>query len=293
MTERPDVIVVGDIMLDVGVTAGALAPGGDVHGEVRIRPAGSAANAAVWAAGEGARVRFHGRVGDDLPGRLLREALEARGVEARLTVDEEARTGAMLVVREAGDRSMVADRGANSHLSPNDLPDRLEAEAVLVSGYLVFDPGSEPAALAALERADARFVAIETSSWPLLETYGGERFLRATERADVLFANEREAEILWQARPSLHGPAALPFHHAFIKRGPGGATHIDGETGTGIVVPATPVDDPVDPTGAGDAFDGAVLAALVRGATVREAIERGCRAGALAVQSLETWPEER
>jgi sugar/nucleoside kinase (ribokinase family) len=136
----PDLIVVGDVMVDVGVAAGELARGGDIHGEVRLRPGGSAANAAVWAASAGARVRLYGRVGDDLPGRMLARALEERGVEPALVVDPSQRTGAVLSVREPGERSMVADRGANARLSPEDLPDRLQAAAVLVSGYLLFHP---------------------------------------------------------------------------------------------------------------------------------------------------------
>ena len=71
--DRPDVIVVGDVMLDVTVDAPALATGGDVHGTVLARPGGGGANAAVWAADAGASVRFHGRVGDDPTGRVLAE----------------------------------------------------------------------------------------------------------------------------------------------------------------------------------------------------------------------------
>ena len=41
-------------MLDVHVASGALARGGDVHGRVAIRPGGTSANAAVWAAWAGA-----------------------------------------------------------------------------------------------------------------------------------------------------------------------------------------------------------------------------------------------
>jgi ribokinase len=96
---RPDLIVVGDVMLDVSVQAAALATEGDVHGEVRIHPGGAGANAAAWAACQAALVHLHGRVGDDLPGRLLREALAQHGVEERLTVDADARTGAMLIAR--------------------------------------------------------------------------------------------------------------------------------------------------------------------------------------------------
>src|SRR3989442_2954860 len=146
---KQDLIVVGDVMADVSVASGALAPGGDVHGEVRIRPGGGGANAAVWAAHADANVVLYGCVGDDLIGRTLSLALHERGVSASLAIRADARTGAMLVVRLSGERSMVADRGANAHLIAEDLPDRLPAGAVLLSGYLLYDPRSEPAAVAA------------------------------------------------------------------------------------------------------------------------------------------------
>jgi sugar/nucleoside kinase (ribokinase family) len=281
----PDLIVVGDVMVDVSVEAGRLATGGDVHGEVRLRPGGAGANAAVWAACHGARVRLYGRVGEDLPGRLLAEAVAARGVEGRLTVDPAARTGAMLVVHQAGERSMVADRGANATLSPDDLPDRLEAGAVLVSGYLLFHPGSEPAARAALERADAPLVAVDAASWPLLEAFGVERFLQATAGANVLLANEREAEVLSQDDRMLLEDR---FARVCRKRGAEGA--VLASRGKTLSARPDPVARPLDPTGAGDAFDGVLLAALVKGAGDEEALRRACDAGRAVVMNAETWP---
>lgn len=271
-------------MVDVGVAAPELKKGGDVHGEVRVRPAGAGANAAVWAAWSGASVRLFGRVGDDLTGRLLQEALTERGVDLAVTVDRSAPTGTMLVVTEAGERSMVADRGANAHLSPEDIPPELEAGAVLLSGYLLFHPGSEPAAVAALERARADWVAVDAASWPLIEQYGGKRFTEATEPANVLLANEREAEVLG-------GAARLTdmYEHVFIKQGDLGATYHSGGPSLSVVLGT--ISPPVDATGAGDAFDGALLAALARGSIPKDALHRACEAGALCAASPETWPE--
>jgi sugar/nucleoside kinase (ribokinase family) len=285
----PDLIVVGDLLADIVVEAGTLVRGGDVHGTVRIRPAGSGANAAVWAAAGGARVRMIGRIGEDLIGRLLRDSLASRDVEAELVVDPAARTGAMLVVREPGERSMVADRGANAGLSPADLPDVLAAGAVLVSGYLLFHPGSEPAALAALERAEAPLIAVEAASWPLLEDYGADRFVSATKWATMLLANEREAEVLTGAT----GEQALDelagrYEIVVVKQGARGAVAATGGKRFTVVAP-TIVE--ADPTGAGDAFDGVLLAEIAKGADLRSALSEACSAGATAAGSLETWPE--
>jgi len=282
---RPDVLVVGDVMADVTVAAGTLAPGGDVHGEVQIRPGGAGANAAVWASSRGAAVRLYGRTGDDLMGKLLTLALRERGVEAALSVDYVARTGAMLVVREEGERSMVADRGANAHLAAADLPSSLEAGAVLVSGYLLFDPGSEEAAVAALERAGAPLIAVEGASWPLLARYGRARFFDSTACANLLLVNEREAMALAELPDNL----LEHYAHVCVKLGRRGALYLSADRPP-LRVPTSPVPD-VDPTGAGDAFDGALLASLVRGLAVQDALRDACLAGAQAASSPNPWPE--
>ncbi len=87
----------------------------------------------------------------------------------------------MLVVVEAGERSMVADRGANARLTPDTCRDSLDAGAVLVSGYLLLQEPTTPAGLAALERAACdRSSRSRPSSWPLVEAFGAARFLSET-----------------------------------------------------------------------------------------------------------------
>jgi ribokinase len=285
-----DLIAVGDVMVDVHVQAPALKRGGDVHGRVRLQPAGTSANAAVWAAWDEADARVLGRVGDDLAGRLLRDALAERGVDPALTLDVGAPSGTMLVVVEAGERSMVADRGANARLRPDDLPASLDAGAVLVSGYLLLQEPTTSAGLAAIHRATATFVAVEASSWPLVDAFGPDRFLSDTidAGANALFVNEREAEVL----VGLSGTTAARalgerYRVACVKLGEkGAALSFDGSL---LEVAAETVIE-VDATGAGDAFDGVLLAALARGADPQDALERACRAGAMVAASEDTWP---
>jgi sugar/nucleoside kinase (ribokinase family) len=283
-----DLMTVGDVMIDVRVEAGALARGGDVHGRVLVQPGGSAANAAVWGAWAGARTALFGRAGDDAGGRVLRESLLERGVEAHLAADDGAPTGTMLVVHEAGERSMVADRGANARMSPEDLPPSLRAGAVLVSGYLLLQEDSRPAAIAAMLRSEAEYVAVDPASWPLVEAFGVERFLEETGSANAILANELEARTLTE----LEGDAAVRalaerYALACVKRGERGALlAIGGEV---LEEPAEAVEE-VDPTGAGDAFDGVLLASLARGGSSRSALRRACHAGALQVSDTRGWP---
>jgi sugar/nucleoside kinase (ribokinase family) len=284
-----DLICVGDVMLDVRVDAGRLARGGDVHGRVVLHPGGTSANAAVWAASAGASARVHARVGRDLPGRLLRTELESRGVEASLVDDPTAPTGTMLVVFEAGERSMVADRGANAQLRPSDLPDRLEAGAVVVSGYLLLQDAARDAGLAALDRADAPWVAVEAASWPLVDAVGADGFHELASGATAVLANEREALAITGLEPDAAVEAlGQRYRLACVKLGAAGAVMVlDG----GLHRAAAEAIDEADPTGAGDAFDGVLLASLARGADPTDALRAACAAGTAVAASPAAWPE--
>jgi sugar/nucleoside kinase (ribokinase family) len=276
-------------MLDIRVDAEALKLGGDVHGRVLLQPGGTSANAAVWGAWAGATTQVLGRVGDDLPGTAVRAALVERGVDAALTVDTRAPTGTMLVVHEPGERSMVADRGANARLAPEDLPPTIEAGAVLISGYLLLQEAGHDAAIAALARARVDLIAVETASWPLLEAFGADRFFEETSVADAVLANEREVEVLTD-RGGADAAAALGerYRLAAVKMDRrGAALCADGRV---LTAPAEVVDE-IDPTGAGDAFDGVLLATLVRGGAPEDALDRACHAGAIVAASEQAWPQ--
>jgi sugar/nucleoside kinase (ribokinase family) len=287
-----DLVCVGDVMLDIRVDAQTLQRGGDVHGRVVLQPGGTSANAAVWGAWSGASARVHGRIGADLAGRTLDDALRSRGIEPALTVDEGAPTGTMLVIHEPGERSMVADRGANARLRPSDLPDVIEAGSVLVSGYLLLQERGHAAAVATLERAHAPFVAVEAASWPMLRAFGRDRFLEETAGADVVFANELEAGVLTGLDDGVAAATALGERYRFaaVKLGDRGAALVADANLT--TVPAPTVAE-VDPTGAGDAFDGVFLAGLARDLPPDRALEQACRAGALVAGSASVWPVGR
>ena len=278
----PNVIAVGDVM--VGVHAPAATTGGHVVGQIQLHAGGSAPNAAAWAAAAGARAGVVGRVGDDFAGRALRAEVEAGGVEARLAVDPDLPTGCVL---RLGERT-VGERGANARLDPSDVPSTLVADAVLVSGYVLLHDDSEAAALTALERARSAWIAVDGASARLLERYGRERFLDATGSATVLLVNADEASALTGEDPQ-RAVRVLASHYRLVcvKRGSGGAvTCFDGT----LLWTDAPRITLVDDSGAGDAFAGALLAALAGGRPIEGALEAATRAGAAAASSHRRWP---
>ena len=71
-----------------------------------------------------------------------------------------------------------------------------------------------------------------------------------------------------------------------------------GEKGAVMSFDGTLIEETVEPiaevdaTGAGDAFDGVLLAALARGEQPEAALRRACHAGALVASSADTWPSK-
>ncbi|HEY2936135.1 MAG TPA: carbohydrate kinase family protein [Gaiellaceae bacterium] len=268
-----DFLAVGDVMLDVITTAG---PAGAVHSTVRVRGGGSALNAAVWAATEGARAAVVGRIGADPAGTMVRTTLEEAGVEPRLVVDPEAATGTVVYIRDG----VVADRGATARLSQHDLPRRLKARAILVSGYALLHEDTQQAARAAIERSRTDWLALDVASAELVRRAGPDRVLELASGVDVLLANEDEALELTGAGPEEAAVAlGRRFRLACVKRGARGAVAwFDGET---VACPAPHVLEH-DVAGAGDAFAAGLLVALAAGKPLREALASGCRLGTAA-----------
>jgi len=290
----PLIVTVGDLMVDVAVAAPALARGGDVAGSVRLGPGGSAANVAVWAAAAGARALVVARRGDDLAGRLLAAALAERGVGLYPPAPAAAATGTMLVVREAGERTFVADPGANRYLRAEDAAAALPgAAAVFVSGYPLLRPESRSAALAAVEAAVGRGVpaAVDAASWPLLAGDAGELLLAAAARAGTLLANLDEAATLSGRRdPQVAaGRLAARVGTAVVKCGDRGVVVCAGAGGRPLTV-AAPEAAAVDVTGAGDAFAAGYLVALAGGADPAESARAGTLLAARAVAVDGAWP---
>jgi sugar/nucleoside kinase (ribokinase family) len=114
---------VGDVMVDV--VCSRLPPlETRVHAEVSIRAGGSAVNAAAAAVSAGASASVVGRIGTGPAADLVAAEVEELGIEAHLARDPDLPTGiAVSLGADPSSPSVVANRGANARLSPEDIPD--------------------------------------------------------------------------------------------------------------------------------------------------------------------------
>jgi sugar/nucleoside kinase (ribokinase family) len=288
------VVCVGHVMVDVIATLAApLAPGSDTPAPIELRPGGSAANTAAWAARAGATAIFVGRVGDDEFGRRAVSTLQKAGVALYVTADPHRPTGMCLVlVGPDGERTMVPSAGANSNLQATDLPDVAAGDLWHLSGYVLFDPASRAAGLAALDRAraGAARLSVDAASSAPLAALGAGRFLDIVAGTDLLLANRDEAAVLtYGLEPE---PAAARLHESVplvvVKDGAGGVVVAADRTVRRFAgLPSTARDS----TGAGDAFAGTLLARVAAGAQLTDAVAAAGTAAAEAIRHLGARPD--
>ncbi|WP_307680008.1 carbohydrate kinase family protein [Streptomyces sp. V4I2] len=293
---RPDgaLLVVGDVITDVVARhRGPLAAGTDTAATIRTVPGGAGANVACWAAHRsGMEVRLLGRVGSDSAAWHERE-LVACGVRPRLVVDPEAPTGTVICLVDTGaaaERTFLTDSGAALRFAPEDWSDALlDGVARLhLSGYLLFSEPSRALVAVALAAARARGVPVsmDPASAGFLVELGVDRFLALVEGVDVLLPSRDEACLLTGLPDAADAAAKLSRHVPLVVAKQGAQGALVARSGTVVAhVPAVPA-TPRDTTGAGDAFTGAFLAALLTGTGPVAAAAEGCRAGAAAVERV-------
>lgn len=286
------IVVVGDAALDVIARHDKPLPhGGDARAKIRFTGGGSGANTALWLRNLGAETTLLARIGDDPGGRLIRAELEAAGVRCAFAVDPEAPTCCVVVMVDgSGQRSMLADRGANQRFAPEDVtPEALSgARHLHLSGYVLLDPPSRAAGLAAL--AAAREAGLTTSVDPQAAAHITDpaAFLDDVRGVDLLMPNTEELVALTGSADPVSAKELLGTVGAVVvTAGLDGASWVD--QGGVTSVPAVEAEC-IDSTGAGDAFDAGVLTGWLAGESTVDVLRHGTRLGALAVGKVGPQP---
>lgn len=279
----PQLVVLGALNVDLVVAGGPHLPGpGEtvVGGRFSTHQGGKGGNQAVAAARalrggplEG-RVAFLGAVGADAHGRAALSALDDEGIaDDGCLVRTEAATGvALIVVAHDGRNQIAVAPGANLLLDPAGVA-RQVARLLAGGGVLL---ASLEVTVAAVEAAGRAARAAEATV--ILNPAPAQEAARGlVELADVITPNEVEAA-------ALGGVAALRSVHpalTVITTLGSGGIRIDGPGGESHL-PASHV-RAVDTTGAGDAFNGALAAALLEGQDIPAAARRAIVAAGLSV----------
>ena len=273
------ILVVGDVIRDVVATIpDSIRPDTDAPANITFRSGGSAANTAVWLGHLGTSVDFVGRVGvNDLAD--LQSEFSNYGVRAHLDEDLEQPTGAIVVIVQSESRSMLSDRGANLNLRFDNIrPELLRAASWLhLTGYSMFHQRtSAPVSkLIGLAQEMNTKVFLDASSSGFLQDFGGDKFLKTIEHADVFRCNAGESMVLTGLSSKHEAAEKLGSIFRSVIVTAGREDIILAESGK---VSSIPIRNPVrsvDPTGAGDSFNAGVLTELAAGKNLIPAVYRG------------------
>ena len=315
---RYDVIAIGNAIVDVMAPCAdelieelQLARGGmtlvdterahelyDAMGPAREVSGGSAANTLAGLAALGAQCAFIGQVADDQLGEVFAHDIRAVGID----FDTPAREGepptarCLIFVTPDGQRTMNTYLGASQFLPARALDERAIASAkvLYLEGYL-WDPEEPRAAMRqaiAAARAAGRQVAFTLSDPFVISRHGDDfRALIAEGLIDILFANHHELAALTGKEDFHEGMEALAANVPVLvvtRSEAGAAAQAGGERAE---VPAEPVEEVVDTTGAGDLFAAGFLFGYVGGEPLEACLRRGAIAAAEIISHYGARPE--
>ncbi|ASR56185.1 ribokinase [Cellulomonas sp. PSBB021] len=285
-----DVVVVGSVNADLVVrVARHPRPGETLLGSTSdTLPGGKGANQAVAAARQGARVALVGAVGTDPQAAVALSALRAADVDLTHVRRVDGATGlAVVTVAGSGENTIVVVPGANATLTPARVDEArgtiARAAVCVLQLEIPLDTVAHAARLAHRHGTRVLLNAAPATALP-------RDVLRL---ADPLVVNEHEAATLLGR--ALDSPAAAAAHEL---TGLGvrsvvvtlGAAGLVGHGPDGAFSWSAPVVQPVDTTGAGDAFVGALAAGLAAGQPLRAASAHATRVAAYSVTRLGAQP---
>ena len=290
---QPRIVVVGSSNTDMVVRVSRIPGPGEtvVGGQFMTAAGGKGANQAVTAARLGGQVSFVVRLGRDVFGRQTEENLVREGIDTtHLVWDDGNPSGvALIMVSAEGENSIAVAPGANGQMTPTDV-DHAE-EAIAAADVLLLQLEVPLGAVArAIEIARRRHVRTILNPAPAAMVPAD-----LLAQVDLLTPNEHEAARLVGMPPS-DQEGAERVAQKLLSRGVPAVALTLGKRGVLLatpgqskLIPAYKV-TPVDTTGAGDAFNGALAFRWAQGASLEEAVSYANAVAALSTTVMGAQP---
>jgi sugar/nucleoside kinase (ribokinase family) len=268
----------------------AMGPGIEISG-------GSAANTATGIASFGGKAGFIGKVATDQFGHVFRHDIRAAGVtfDTPPAGDGEPTARSLILVTPDGQRTMNTFLGVSPHLGNGEVDAELvrSARILYLEGYL-FDRSEAKAAFrqaADIAAKAGRQVALSLSDPFCVDRHRAEFLELVRESVDILFANEAEVTSLYETASFdvAAERARTDTRLAALTRSEKGSVILSG--GEAVEIPAAPVKEVVDTTGAGDLYAAGFLFAVARDMPLATAGRLGSLAAAEIISHIGARPQ--
>lgn len=260
---------------------------------------GSCLNTMIAMSHFGTTTAYGGKIGNDELGSIYQQQLAEQEVLSDLSTHSESTGTSIILVSPDSERTMNTHLGSCRYFSGEDVNyERLEqSNFFYFTGYMWDTESQKDAILKAISHAEASNTRIVFDvADPFAVERNREEFLELIENhASIVFANQREAEILFgESDPAAAAQQLGEIADiGVVKNGAEGSFVVaSGDTtekgsSKPVVyeVPVVPA-DPVDSTGAGDVYAGGFLHMLANGGGPEEA---GQFASYLASRIVEQW----
>lgn len=257
---------------------------------------GSAANTIAGLANFGRRVAYIGKVRDDQLGEVFAHDLRSAGVgfdvQAAPTGEPTARC--LIQVTPDAERTMNTFLGISAFLEVDDIDEELVTCAAVTycEGYLWDRDDAKKAIRHAMDvaRSADRMVSMTLSDAFCVDRHRAEWLDLLDDKVDLVFANESEVCSLFEtddfdeARDRIADMVEL----CVLTRSAKGSVVVRGDEVH--VVPASPVAEVVDATGAGDLYASGFLHGLAIGAPLDRCAEIGSVAAAEIISHVGARP---
>lgn len=259
---------------------------------------GSAANTMVGVASFGGRAGYVGKVTDDELGRVFGHDMRAVGVSfgapPTFRANDTPTGRCIIVVTPDAERTMNTFLGVSSMLHPDDLDEAMIAsgKVLYMEGYL-FDRDDAKAAFrraAQIAHEHGRRVSLTLSDSFCVDRHRADFHDLIADEVDILFGNRAELLSLYEtesfdeACSAIRNDCAL----AVITTGSDGSLVVSPD---GVQpVPARPVQQVLDTTGAGDLFAAGFLFGFTHERSLVECADLGALAAAEAISHVGPRP---
>lgn len=244
-----------------------------------FRPGGSAPNTMMALAGLGVPAAISGKIGDDEFGRTYDEQVSAYGLVSRLVTGSGMTGSSIILVTSDGERTMNTHLGMCQEFVTADLDEAAlgAARFLYFTGYMWDTESQKAAILRAIDIAEGQGITVvfDVADPFAVERYRDDFRGLLADHVDIVFANEREAAILFGTADRIQSLQSLgqDVDVAIMKTGKDGS--IVSDHGTHTPIPGRPI-TATDSTGAGDMFAAGFLAAYAHtGDVVRAAKAAG------------------
>lgn len=260
----------------------------DAMGPASEQSGGSVANTCAGIASFGGNCAFTGRVASDQFGKVFAHDIRSIGVAYDTPPSDAGLPTArcFVLVTPDGERTMNTFLGASTELGPEDIDKAVVASSQItyLEGYLFDKPEAKAAfnEAAVTAREAGRKVALSLSDAFCVDRHREDFLNLVRGGVDILFANQNEITSLYELNSfeEAAGAVRAEAEIAVLTRSEEGSVVISGnET---IEIPATPVSEVVDVTGAGDLYAAGFFFGLTNG----QGLEYCGRLGALASSEI-------